>query len=160
MQLLKDVRPLWQLPMGENDLLAVGEPTKTGRKPQFSVMLLNCAALGWKIDDIVAEMDAGHLNYAELMYEMKVGAENGRPEIAPRWNCLERCDRDSASDPLHRHGPPALDRDQQPARETLDQGTSRGDRRNRFISKDFVEGQIRAGFVRPSVIVAVGKRCR
>ena len=44
MQVFKDIRGLWDLPFDGADLLTVGEQGSTGRKPQFSVMLLNCAA--------------------------------------------------------------------------------------------------------------------
>jgi hypothetical protein len=150
MQLLRDIRQLWRLPMGDNDLLAVGEPTKTGRKPQFSVMLLNCARLGWKIDKIVTEMDSGRLTYSQLMYEMKV-AERWAADIPPRWNCLERCDGDSAL--LH-----YTDMERQPWIATnnplarlwvkeLRAAVAEG-----FITLDYVEEQIRSGFVRPSLL--------
>jgi hypothetical protein len=150
MQLLRDIRQLWQWPMGDNDLLAVGEPTKTGRKPQFSVMLLNCERLGWRIDQIVAEMDAGRLTYSELMYEMKV-ARKWSADIPARWNCLERCDSDSAL--IH-----YTDMERQPWVATNNPLARiwvkelRAAVADGFISQDFVEEQIRAGFVRPTVL--------
>jgi hypothetical protein len=150
MQVLRDIRQLWRLPLGENDLLAVGEPTKTGRKPQFSVMLMNCERIGWNIREIVADMDSGRLTYAQLMDEMKV-ATKWSPDIPPRWNCLERCDSDSAL--IH-----YTDMDRQPwvqinnplARlwvKELRAAITAG-----FITHAFVEDHVRAGFVRPSLL--------
>jgi glycosyl transferase family 8 len=89
MQVFEDIRNLWTLPLDGADLLAAREPGESGRKPQFSVMLLDCAALRWDLSDIVARLDRGELTYETLMYEMKV-AQNIRAAIDPRWNSLER----------------------------------------------------------------------
>jgi hypothetical protein len=150
MQLLDDIRHLWRLPMGENDLLAVGEPTKTGRKPQFSVMLLNCGRLGWDIKNIVADLDAGRLTYAQLMYEMKI-AGRWSADIPSRWNCLERFDRDSAL--LH-----YTDMDRQPWVSTdnplarLWVKELRAAIADDFITLDYVQEAVRLGHARPSLL--------
>ena len=88
MQLFHDIRLLWTMPMEGADLLAARNRGDSERKPQFSVMLLDCGALGWDIRDIVARLDSGELNYARLMFEMAV-AKNIRAEISPDWNSLE-----------------------------------------------------------------------
>jgi len=89
MQVFRDIRELWSLPMDGADLLAARAPDGSGRRPQFSVMLLDCAALGWDIADIVRRLDAGELTYEQLMGEMRV-ARSIRPDIDPSWNSLER----------------------------------------------------------------------
>ncbi|MBA3846057.1 MAG: hypothetical protein H0X45_05370 [Planctomycetes bacterium] len=89
MQLFRDIRHLWQTAMGEADILAVREPQATGRKPQFSVMLLDCAKLGWSIDRIVADLDAGAYTYEALMHEMAAGGKVARV-LDEGWNSLER----------------------------------------------------------------------
>jgi hypothetical protein len=89
MQVFKDIRELWTKPFGEADLLAAREPGSTGRKPQFSVMLLNCERLRWDIKAIVDELDRGDLTYEQLMYEMRV-ATHVAADIEPEWNSLER----------------------------------------------------------------------
>lgn len=91
MQVFKDLRGLWGLPFEGADLLTVAEPAGTGRRPQFSVMLLDCGALRWDIRAIVADLDAGRLTYETLMYEMRA-ARNVRASIDPAWNSLERYD--------------------------------------------------------------------
>ncbi len=89
MQVFRDIRELWSLPMDGADLLAAREPGGSGRRPQFSVMVLDCAALGWDIAAIVRRLDAGDLTYEQLMGEMRV-ARSIRPDIDPSWNSLER----------------------------------------------------------------------
>ena len=87
MQVFADMRHLWSYPMKGAQILAVHEPEATGRRPQFSVMLLDCATLDWNIADIVKALDAGKLTYEQLMWEMKI-ADRILPEIDPSWNSL------------------------------------------------------------------------
>jgi hypothetical protein len=87
MQIFRDIGDLWNHDFAGCDLQTVREAQK-GRRRQFSVMLLDCKALGWNIDQIVADLDAGKLDYAGLMFEMRVAKRIGR-NIAPEWNALE-----------------------------------------------------------------------
>lgn len=89
MQVFDDLRKVWTLPFDGADLLAAREPGDSGRKPQFSVMLLDCGALRWDLENIVEALDRGELTYETLMYQMAV-ARNIEPAIDPRWNSLER----------------------------------------------------------------------
>lgn len=89
MQVFDDFKALWTHPMGNSDLLAVQEPARSGRKPQFSVMLLDCERLTWDIDTIVAALDAGTFTYEQLMQDMAAGGIVGRT-LPERWNHLER----------------------------------------------------------------------
>jgi len=91
MQVFQDLRPLWNTPFEGADLLTVREPKETGRRPQFSVMLLNCDQLKWDIRAIVEALDEDRLTYEELLYEMAV-APSIRAELDAAWNCLERYD--------------------------------------------------------------------
>jgi hypothetical protein len=88
MQVFADIDALWSATMGEHDLLAVSEGT-AGRKGQFSVMLLDCARLQWRIDAIVRGLDEGRYTYEQLMHEMCVARSVGRT-LAPAWNSLEK----------------------------------------------------------------------
>jgi hypothetical protein len=88
MQVFTDIGDLWNAPMDGNDLLAVSEGT-AGRRGQYSVVLLDCARLGWKVEDIVRGLDEGRFTYEQLMYEMCVAADVGRT-LDPAWNSLER----------------------------------------------------------------------
>ena len=88
MQVFVDIKDLWARDMGEVDVFSASEMTGTGRKPQFSVMLMNCDRLQWSVTDIVNMMDRGELNYEQLMFEMKV-AKRSEPLIEREWNSLE-----------------------------------------------------------------------
>lgn len=87
MQVFQDVAALWNAPMDGHDLLTVSEGTG-GRKGQFSVMLLDCERLAWRVEDIVAGLDAGRYTYEQLMGEMCVAPSVGRT-LSPAWNSLE-----------------------------------------------------------------------
>ncbi|MEP7729350.1 hypothetical protein [Marinomonas primoryensis] len=86
MQVFQDVTKLWNHSFLDTDLQTVQEAG--GRRGQFSVMLLDCEKLGWSIGDIVSQLDSGELDYASLMYEMKVAKRIGS-DIEPSWNSLE-----------------------------------------------------------------------
>jgi hypothetical protein len=157
MLLFSDIRLLWTLPLDGADLLAASNRGDSERKPQFSVMLLDCAALGWDIRDIVARLDSGELNYARLMFEMAV-AKNIRADISPDWNSLE----------YYEEGKTALlhytDMTIQPwvslnnplgylwvrdLIEAVDSG---------FIPLDYVRDHVARGWVRPSLLYQVDHR--
>lgn len=87
MQVFQDIAGLWQQPFFDHDILTV-QSAGDGRSSQFSVMLLNCERLKWNINDIVAELDSGKLDYASLMFEMQIARNNGR-SIPQEWNSLE-----------------------------------------------------------------------
>jgi hypothetical protein len=50
--------------------------------------VLDCERLAWRVDDIVAGLDAGRYGYEELMGEMCVARSVGRT-LLPAWNSLE-----------------------------------------------------------------------
>src|SRR5687767_1686529 len=88
MQVFKDIRRLWTLPFNGADLLAVSKPGDSERRPQFSVMLLDCEALKWDVREIVAALERDDLTYERLMQGMEV-ARSVRADISPAWNSLE-----------------------------------------------------------------------
>ena len=96
MQILKDIKQLWNYPMIDHDLLTVKNTDESNRIPQFSVMLLDCGKLDWSINKIVEMLDKGLLNYESLMFDMKV-AKNIGVKIDSRWNCLESFDKNTSS---------------------------------------------------------------
>ena len=157
MQVFQDIRKLWTLPFEGADLLAAREAGESGRKPQFSVMLLDCAALRWDLQDIVARLDRGELTYETLMYEMKV-ARNIRAAIDPTWNSLERYE-EGRTGLLHYTDmttQPWVSRDNplgylwvRDLREAVDSGA---------IGREFVEEHVRQGFVRPSLLYQLDNR--
>lgn len=88
MQVFIDIKDLWARDMKDADLFSAFETSGSARKPQFSVMLMDCAKLKWDLTDIVKKLDAGELNYEQLMYEMRV-AKDIQPVIEREWNSLE-----------------------------------------------------------------------
>lgn len=154
MQVFRDMRELWNLSFHDAQVLAVGEPKETGRRPQFSVMLLDCANLDWDIDKIVAQLDAGTIDYETLMYEMNV-AQRIRPDIDSAWNCLERYNRETTA-LLH-----YTDMSTQPWVSTenplahlwfrdLFEALERG-----FIKQEYIRTHVERGYVRPSLLYQV-----
>lgn len=149
MQVFKDIEALWSVPMHSASLQTVA-PASDGRKGQFSVMLLDCEALRWSIDEIVQQLDQGWMSYEQLMYEMCVAPSIGR-DIPSTWNMLER--HDSSTALLH-----YTDMNTQPwvstanplghlwvacLRRAVDSG---------FISRDELQRETASGHVRPSLL--------
>jgi hypothetical protein len=157
MQVFRDIQEVWNLPFEGADLLAAREPGKSSRRPQFSVMLLNCDELKWSLSDIVAALDRGELTYETLMYDMAV-ARSVRAAIDPSWNSLERYIAgetgllhytDMPTQPwvsLNNPNGSIWVRDLIAA---VDSG---------FISRHYVEEHVRAGFVRPSLLYQLDHR--
>lgn len=150
MQVFKDIKDLWTLSFDGADLLAARERGGSGRRPQFSVMLLNCDELRWDIREIVGALDRGELTYDTLMYQMVV-ARRVRAAIAPSWNSLERYE-DGETALLHYTDMPT-----QPwvSRENplgylwireLIAAVEQG-----FITREYIRDQIAQQFVRPSL---------
>jgi hypothetical protein len=91
MLVLRDPKELWELPFNGATVMyaAPSNPKKYGK--QFSVMLLDCGTLTWKVDRIITEgLDAGKFNYNQLMKELCIEpAERVREGIPAEWNSLE-----------------------------------------------------------------------
>jgi hypothetical protein len=157
MQVFGDIKDLWTMPMNGAKILAASSSGYTGRRPQFSVMLLDCNALDWDVRRIVSDLDAGALSYEDLMYRMTI-ADTVRADIDPKWNSLEK----------FRRGHTALlhytDMEKQPwvttinplgylwcrdLLEALDAG---------WISREYVDDHVRRGYVRPSLLYQLEHR--
>ena len=89
MLVFHDIAMLWSKRTGGAAICAVGEPEDASRAPQFSVMLMDCAQLEWRIDAIIQGLDDGTYDYPTLMVTMCV-APTVSASIHPRWNALER----------------------------------------------------------------------
>lgn len=153
MQVFWDIRDLWNYDFAGCDLQTVREAQK-GRRGQFSVMLLDCKALGWNIDQIVAALDAGELDYAALMYEMRVAKKIGT-DISPEWNSLERYNPEKTR-LLH-----YTDMNTQPWISTVNPlGHLWVDCLQRalqvgFISREELQREVISGHVRPSLLAQI-----
>jgi hypothetical protein len=76
------------MPFKGADLLAVQTAPASGRRPQFSVMVLNCDTLDWDIDTIVGSLDNDRISYEQLVYQMAL-VKTVRADIGAEWNALE-----------------------------------------------------------------------
>lgn len=157
MLVFKDIRPLWTTPFDGADLLTVREAGPGGRRPQCSVMLLDCESLAWDIQAIVKALDEGRISYEHLMFEMSV-AGRVRASLDPVWNSLERF-REGKTALLH-----YTDGDRQPWLSRLNplnriwtqelfEAIDRG-----YIAPEDVEAHVRCGHVRPSLLYQVESR--
>lgn len=150
MQVFEDIHKLWSFPFDNFDLLTVQQSSEE-RIGQFSVMLLNCERLPWKIEEIVNQLNQGELTYQSLMYEMKV-AENVGAVIPPIWNALEKFEP-SKTALLH-----YTDMNTQPWVSTenplgvLWVSCLRRAIETGFISYADVEREVKLGHVRPSLL--------
>lgn len=150
MQVFQDIAQLWTFPLAGNDLQIVSE-AGDGRRPQFSVMVLDCGRLRWNIDHIVESLDAGRFTYADLMYEMCVAQAIGC-EISADWNALERYDQGRTC-LLH-----YTDMNTQPWVATTNPlahlwvACLRRALAGGFITRAEVEREVAAGYVRPSLL--------
>jgi len=101
MLVLGDLAELARLPFGAQKVLCTCQPQppeawrhlaefQPGR--QFSVMLLDCERLPWRIAEIVRDLDEGRRSYAKLMFDLDlVAPDEIADRIPPEWNHLERC---------------------------------------------------------------------
>jgi len=106
MLVFSDVSALWDIEFGKQKILCTWQEVpevwknNPGFHPgrQFSVMLLDCDRLPWKIEDIVAGLDRGDFTYAQLLFEMcLVGKDEIEDRIPPGWNCLEHYEEGSTN---------------------------------------------------------------
>jgi hypothetical protein len=99
MQVFADVAELWRIPFGEQKVLCTFQAEapahwrshsffRPGR--QYSVMLLDCARLDWRIADIVRRLDAGEFGYQQLLHECcLVKPDEIADRIPAGWNHLD-----------------------------------------------------------------------
>lgn len=159
MLVFKDTRALWSYPMQGADVLAVAEPGSSGRKPQFSVMLLDCQKLAhWTPEAIIARLDSGELDYAQLMFQMAVAREV-HSDLPQAWNSLETYRKnetallhytDMTRQPWVTHANPNGGLWVSALLEALQDG---------FIKPEEIEADVRAGWVRPSLLLQLEHQC-
>lgn len=158
MLVFKDIKNLWTLPFAGADLIAAeAAPDGTSRRPQFSVMLLDCAKLPWTPESVIGALDSGRLSYEQLMHEMAL-AKRVQAGISHHWNALERYD------PQHTCLLHYTDMHTQPwvyARNPLGHLWVRElllAVESGFISIDEIREHVERGWVRPSLLNQVRSR--
>ena len=151
MLVFRDLRELWTWPLDGNQILSVKEPEGSGRRPQFSVMVLDCQSLDWKVGDLIGQLDQGKWSYEQFVFEM-AAAKKISAVLPSGWNDLER----------YQPGETALthytDMSTQPWLttenllgriwcEALFEAVEKG-----FIKREFIVEQVERGWVRPSLL--------
>lgn len=153
MLVFKDIVELWRHPLGDSDVASAYSMSSSGRKPQYSVMLMNCSSLNWDIDEIVASLDSGDLSYEQLMYDFVLART--KPSIEPCWNSLESCKAGKTA-LLH-----YTDMHIQPWVSHLNPlgylwvRALRDAIRDGFITRSFLEAEVLKGHVRPSLLYQI-----
>jgi Glycosyl transferase family 8 len=100
MQVFADLAELWQIPFDDTRVLCTNQPAppeKWKDDPNFkpgrhlAVMMLDCSALHWDIDEIIAGLDEGRYDYKQLMSDLCiVQPEQIDERIQTEWNHLEQ----------------------------------------------------------------------
>lgn len=157
MQVFKDINDLWSIPMEDHDLLTVVPADGEGRRLQFSVMLMDCSKLDWKIDEIIDKLDSGELDYKQLMHDMKLAKSIG-VKIPKEWNCLEWYEEgvtalwhctDMETQPWVNRGNPNCNIWMQDLFDAIDEG---------FVTIDYIKDHIEKGWLRPSLMYQIEHR--
>jgi hypothetical protein len=90
MLVFADITDLWTLPMQNAHLLHAPAHPRERRAPQTGVMLLECKALQWDMQEIVRGLDAQQYSHQELTSELAfVRRGRAKPLIPYWWNSVE-----------------------------------------------------------------------
>lgn len=90
MLVFTDIKALWSRAFEGAYLLHSDWPGQNGRAPQYSVMLLDCAALDWDAKALVTALDSGAFDYKALMHDFAMMApDRKRAGLESEWNSLE-----------------------------------------------------------------------
>jgi hypothetical protein len=159
MLLFDDIAKLWDLPMGDADVLCAEQPTEKGRIRQTSVLLLNCSNLQWNIVDIVRGLDERKYDYGGLMHDFCIVPPDKISAGLPyEWNSLEHYEEnrthlthytDMPRQPWVCFDNPHGELWYQMLKEALFEG---------FISKEEVFREIKQGYVHPKIPNRIGHK--
>lgn len=156
MLVLRDFRSLWTFDMQGRQMLSVAPSKSSKRRPQFSVMLINCEKLHWDASDIIKRLDVGEFSYDQLMYQM-VSVQNWSASLPETWNSLEYYD------PEHTCLVHFTDMDGQPWLNPLHSLAPLWTRylieavQDGAIARSLVEEEVIKGHVRPSLLIQVDR---
>jgi lipopolysaccharide biosynthesis glycosyltransferase len=105
MLVFKDLAELWDIEFGEQKVLCTTQGVPEAWKDntwfhpgrQFSVMLLDCSRLNWKIEEVIKGLDEEAYTYAQLMFDFCLVKPNEIADrIPPGWNCLEHYEKNDS----------------------------------------------------------------
>ncbi len=150
MQLFDDIAKLWRSPMHGSQVLYSESVDRGQRIPQYSVMLIDCERARWDVNEMVASMDRGEIDYRDLMYNLCVVPDaEKRGDLQGEWNSLERFQRGKTK-LLHYTDMPTQpwvsrrNRNGKLWYKCLREAVEGG-----YIAKSFLAEEIRAGHVSP-----------
>ena len=99
MQVFGDILDLWERPFEGHHVMCTSQEEPPAQwkgsdwfhpGPQMSVMVLDCSALDWDIEKIVGDLDAGHFDYADLLFRLCIVPPERLDSTLPTaWNHLE-----------------------------------------------------------------------
>ncbi|HXH22452.1 MAG TPA: glycosyltransferase [Dehalococcoidia bacterium] len=157
MLVFDDITRLWEWPMGDADVVCAEAPTSSGRIRQYSVLVLDCAKLSWRIDEIVKGLDEGRYTYKQLMYDFCIVPPSRiAAGLPPEWNSLEKYEpgrtrllhyTDMPTQPWVSDGNPHGHLWYTMVREALAEG---------FLGSEEIYREVRAGHVSPDLPKWVG----
>ena len=99
MLVLRDLAELWDMAGRPVQIQGSEDEAKAGRARQCSVMLLDCGALDWNVQTIVAGLD-GQYDYDQLMGQLCIlRPEQIGSDVPFHWNSLDH--RDATTGLLH-----------------------------------------------------------
>ena len=157
MLVFRDLRELWMTDMQGLQMLSAATPSGSTRRPQFSVMLIDCAGLRWDVKDIVAGIDEGRWSYESLMFDMR-SVEAWEARLPHHWNSLESYEANVTS-LLH-----FTDMDGQPwlnalhPQNTLWSSYLLDAVAEGHISPEWIAEEVKKGNVRPSLLAQIERR--
>ena len=102
MLVFRDIGELWDQPMPAGVRLLYSEPPlSTKRVPQFSVLVMDCSRLDWRIEEIIKQLDEGVYDYEALVYRLALLPDNAKAPLLPfAWNSLKTYEPGETA-PLH-----------------------------------------------------------
>lgn len=92
MVVFKDISELWDWPFNGAQILSVKERPNSGRRSQFSVMVMDCGRLDWNIQNLLDRYEQGQWTYGQFLHEL-APAEHKAATLPGTWNELERYEK-------------------------------------------------------------------
>tara|TARA_A100001035_G_scaffold279443_1_gene280910 strand:- start:7689 stop:9245 length:1557 start_codon:yes stop_codon:yes gene_type:complete len=153
MLVFKNIIDIWNNDFNDSNVLLCKD--KNQRKPQLSVMMLDCSSLKWNIEYIVSQLNNNELTYNQLMHDFAIADYDMK--IDESWNSVDKYNHETSL--LH-----YTDMTKQP---WLSSANHLGYKwmevlfdaiDNNSISLDFIHREIDKGHIRPSLLYQINNR--
>ena len=86
MLVFKNIIDIWNNDFNDSNVLLCKD--KNQRKPQLSVMMLDCSSLKWNIEHIVSQLNNNELTYNQLMHDFAIADYDMK--IDESWNSVDK----------------------------------------------------------------------